>query len=179
MQHQNSQIKNLELLNKSQLPLYFTHQSQSPLSLTQYLKNAENVHVKCNDLTAIDQHQQQNVKTKLNTTSNKNESVTHLNNIFHIFDISNTNQLNLLNNLQLTSHQNDDKKFNKNNITNSNEASRCQKLRYNKNDTSLLAKQINLNSLANMMMLRQQQQQQQQQQQKNMQINENIVKKSN
>jgi hypothetical protein len=181
LQHQNSQIKNSEnqLFNKSQSPLYFTYQSQ-PLSLSQYLKNAENVHVNDSDLATIDQHQQKNVKTKVNTTNNKNQSFTHLNNIFHIFDMNNSNQLNLFNNLQTTSHQCDDKKDYKNN-TNNNDASRCQSQKHNKNDTSLLAKQINLNSLANMMMLRQQQQLQQQlqqQEQKNIQINANTVKNS-
>ena len=121
----------------------------------------------------------ENIKQKTITNNNNNGNKL-LNNIFNIFDVSNQNLAQHYSKQQTQSQQvireNLINKNYNNNVTITNKeitktTGRSQFFRSHKNDTSLLAKQINLNSLANMMMLRQQQQ--------NNQINANIIKNSN
>jgi hypothetical protein len=136
------------------------HQQQLQTSLSQYLN-------KSHAEAMVDYD-----NSKINNNNNNNNTInTNLNNIFNIFDIDNSS-LKTISNHRQSSQQHA--------ITSiSNDTGRSKLVKNHKNDTSLLAKQINLNSLANMMMLRQQQQQQQQQQHQIQQKNSaNLLKNS-
>jgi hypothetical protein len=150
----------LSLGKKTLIPLRKTQQQQLQTSLSQYLN-------KSHAEAMVDYD-----NSKINNNNNNNNTLnTSLNNIFNIFDIDNSSLKTISNHRQSSQQQAI--------ASISNDTGRSKLVKNHKSDTSLLAKQINLNSLANMMMLRQQQQQQQQQQHQIQQKNSaNLLKNS-